>query len=146
MVVRRDAVLVVGVLWFEFSLAIIEGLLIKLKLDLMVKISTNSSSTSIIAANFHALSDSLRIAILELLRDEELCVCELCDRLEVPQSKLSFHLKILKDVSLVRARQEGRWMYYSLNVSKFATLQEYLGEFQLLTPRQPGRTASNLCG
>jgi ArsR family transcriptional regulator len=105
----------------------------------MVKISTKTQSTSIIAANFHALSDSLRVSILELLRHEELCVCELCDRLQVPQSKLSFHLKILKDASLVRARQEGRWMYYSLNFSQFATLQKYLAEFQLLTPRQPGR-------
>ncbi|MDY6802306.1 MAG: metalloregulator ArsR/SmtB family transcription factor [Cyanobacteriota bacterium] len=105
----------------------------------MVKISTTTPSASIMAANFHALSDSLRISILELLQHEELCVCELCDRLEVSQSKLSFHLKILKDVSLVRSRQEGRWSYYSLNLSQFATLQEYLAEFQLLSPRQPGR-------
>lgn len=105
----------------------------------MVKISTNPPQTSIIAANFHALSDSLRVSILEILRHEELCVCELCDRLQVPQSKLSFHLKILKDASLVRARQEGRWVYYSLNLSQFATLQKYLAQFQLLSPRQPGR-------
>ena len=105
----------------------------------MLKTSTVELPPSIIAANFRALSDSLRISVLELLRQEELCVCELCDRLQVPQSKLSFHLKILKDASLVRTRQEGRWVYYSLNLSQFTILQQYLAEFQTFNPKQPGR-------
>jgi ArsR family transcriptional regulator len=70
---------------------------------------------------FHALSDSTRLAILERLRFGERCVCDLTDALDAAQSRLSFHLKVLKDVDLVTDRREGRWMYYTLNAE---TLQE----------------------
>ncbi|MBD0389950.1 MAG: winged helix-turn-helix transcriptional regulator [Nostoc sp. C3-bin3] len=83
----------------------------------------------LIAAGFHALSDPLRISVLELLRKRELCVCDLCDALGVNQSKLSFHLKTLKEAGLVNSRQEGRWIYYSLNLSQFSVLEEYLAGF-----------------
>ena len=76
----------------------------------------SSSLDTTIMAGFHALSDSLRLQIIELLKDRELCVCDLCDRLEVNQSKLSFHLKTLKEAKLIRPRQSGRWIYYSLNL------------------------------
>jgi ArsR family transcriptional regulator len=66
------------------------------------------------AVVFHALSDPTRLAILEMLRDGERCVCELQDALDAAQSRLSFHLKVLKDVGLVRDRREGRWSYYTL--------------------------------
>ncbi|RAQ48357.1 transcriptional regulator, partial [Arthrospira sp. O9.13F] len=83
-----------------------------------------------ISLSFHALSDPLRIQILELLRHQELCVCEICETLEVSQSKLSFHLKTLKEVRLIKGRQEGRWIYYSINLSQMIILEEYLGEFR----------------
>jgi ArsR family transcriptional regulator len=95
-----------------------------------------------IAAGFHALSDPLRIQVLELLRQQELCVCELCDQLGVSQSKLSFHLKILKDIGLIRGRQEGRWIYYSLNLPQFVALEQYLSEYCRLSPISPGRKCS----
>jgi ArsR family transcriptional regulator len=66
------------------------------------------------AVVFQALSDPTRLAILEMLRDGERCVCELQDALDAAQSRLSFHLKVLKDVGLVRDRREGRWSYYTL--------------------------------
>jgi ArsR family transcriptional regulator len=65
---------------------------------------------------FHALSDETRLSILQRLRLGERCVCDL-----TAQSRLSFHLKVLKDANLVTDRREGRWMYYTLN-------QETLGE------------------
>jgi ArsR family transcriptional regulator len=83
----------------------------------------------LIAAGFHALSDPLRISVLELLRQRELCVCDLCEALGVSQSKLSFHLKTLKEAGLVKSRQEGRWIYYSLNLNQFSVLEAYLSEF-----------------
>ncbi|MHC0064037.1 ArsR/SmtB family transcription factor [Nostoc sp. UIC 10890] len=83
----------------------------------------------LIAAGFHALSDPLRISVLELLRQRELCVCDLCEALGVNQSKLSFHLKTLKEAGLVNSRQEGRWIYYSLNLPQFGILEEYLADF-----------------
>jgi ArsR family transcriptional regulator len=70
---------------------------------------------------FHALSDETRLSILERLRFGERCVCDLTDALDAAQSRLSFHLKVLKDAGLVTDRRDGRWMYYTLN-------QETLGE------------------
>ena len=93
-----------------------------------------------VAAGFHALSDPLRLQILDLLRTQELCVCELCEKLEVPQSKLSFHLKNLKEAELVRSRQEGRWIYYSLNLPQFVVLEQYLAEFRRFSVILPARS------
>ncbi len=81
-----------------------------------------------IMTGFHALSDSLRLKIVQLLREQELCVCDLCDRLNVNQSKLSFHLKTLKEAKLISPRQSGRWIYYSLNLPQLALLEQYLGD------------------
>ncbi|MEH2152847.1 ArsR/SmtB family transcription factor [Nostoc sp.] len=83
----------------------------------------------LIPGAFHALSDPLRISVLELLRKRELCVCDLCEVLGVSQSKLSFHLKTLKEAALVNSRQEGRWIYYSLNLPQFNVLEAYLADF-----------------
>lgn len=74
---------------------------------------------------FHALSDGTRLAILELLRGGELCVCELQDALSAAQSRLSFHLKVLRESGLVTDRKEGRWSYYALNPERLAQLTQY---------------------
>lgn len=63
---------------------------------------------------FHALSDETRLAALDMLRGGERCVCELQAAMDAAQSRLSFHLKVLKDAGLVQDRKEGRWSYYSL--------------------------------
>lgn len=99
-------------------------------------------STSFVAG-FHALSDPLRLMVLELLREQELCVCELCDHLGTTQSKLSFHLKTLKEANLVRARQEGRWIYYSLNLPQFVVLEQYLAEYRRKSPILPARQCAD---
>jgi ArsR family transcriptional regulator len=77
---------------------------------------TTSSATDLDRAShlFHALSDPMRLAALDMLRSGEKCVCELQDKLDVAQSRLSFHLKVLKDAGLVEDRKEGRWSYYSI--------------------------------
>jgi ArsR family transcriptional regulator len=64
---------------------------------------------------FHALSDRTRLSILQRLRFGERCVCDLTDALDAAQSRLSFHLKVLKEAGLVTDRREGRWMYYTVN-------------------------------
>ncbi len=91
--------------------------------------STPSMVSDIIISGFHALSEPLRIKVLQLLKNREICVCDLCDILNVSQSKLSFHLKTLKEANLVCARQEGRWVYYSLNQHQFQVLQHHLTEY-----------------
>ena len=96
------------------------------------------SQNTITIAGFHALSDSLRLKIIQLLQQQEWCVCDLCDRLEVNQSKLSFHLKTLKEAGLIVPRQSGRWIYYSLNLSQFILLEQYLADLRrnaVIVPR-----------
>lgn len=73
---------------------------------------------------FHALSDDTRVSIVRMLQDGERCVCELQDALDAAQSRLSFHLKVLKDAGLVIDRKDGRWVLYSLNALAFAEMQE----------------------
>src|ERR1043166_4169289 len=61
-----------------------------------------------------ALADEARVRIVEMLSHKERCVCELEEVLGIAQSRLSFHLKVLKDAGLLADRKEGRWMYYNL--------------------------------
>ncbi len=90
---------------------------------------------------FHALSDQTRLSILQRLRFGERCVCDLTDALEAAQSRLSFHLKVLKDAGLVTDRREGRWMYYTLNIdalAEIAELAETLGSAPSTAERRAG--------
>ena len=64
---------------------------------------------------FHALADQTRVEILEELKDDECWVCELTDSPQAGQSRLSFHLKVLKDTGLIQDRRNSRWMCYSMN-------------------------------
>ena len=79
-----------------------------------------------LAQGFHALSDPTRLQIIAMLRYGERCVCELTDALDAGQSRLSFHLKTLKDAGLVQDRREGRWSYYALVAGALEQLQEDL--------------------
>jgi ArsR family transcriptional regulator, arsenate/arsenite/antimonite-responsive transcriptional repressor len=63
---------------------------------------------------FKALSDETRLRILCLLLEEELCVCNIMDVLQLPQSTASRHLAYLKNAGLVEDRRCGVWMYYSI--------------------------------
>ncbi len=76
--------------------------------------TTQAPTLSQVARRFHALSDETRLALIVLLRGGERCVCELTSALDSAQSRLSFHLKTLKDAGVVQDRKEGRWVYYSL--------------------------------
>src|SRR4051812_12177183 len=90
---------------------------------------------------FHALSDETRLSILERLRFGERCVCDLTDALDAAQSRLSFHLKVLKDAGLVSDRRDGRWMYYTLNqeaLSEAAELVEGLASTPSAAERKTG--------
>jgi ArsR family transcriptional regulator, arsenate/arsenite/antimonite-responsive transcriptional repressor len=90
--------------------------------------ATSATSTRLDAQRavrlFHALSDGTRLSILQRLRMGERCVCDLTDVLDAAQSRLSFHLKVLKDAGLVTDRREGRWMYYTLNTETLAEVGE----------------------
>ncbi len=73
-----------------------------------------------------ALADENRLSILEALRGGERCVCELQVDLELSQSLLSHHLRILRESNLVRSRREGRWVHYSVASESIQQMDDYL--------------------
>ena len=81
-------------------------------------------------ALFHALSDETRLGVLEMLKGGERCVCELQDELDAAQSRLSFHLKVLKEAGLLTDRKEGRWVYYSIDPNAITELSAVVAELK----------------
>jgi ArsR family transcriptional regulator len=79
-----------------------------------------------LARLFHALSDETRLRIVGKLLSGEQCVCNLTDSLDAGQSRLSFHLKTLKDAGLVADRRDGRWIHYSLNHAALSEIGVFL--------------------
>jgi ArsR family transcriptional regulator, arsenate/arsenite/antimonite-responsive transcriptional repressor len=106
-------------------------------------IMTTTTDLSRLTRQFQALSDETRLRIIDMLRRGERCVCDLTEALDSGQSRLSFHLKVLKDAGLVTDRREGRWSYYELNPDAFAQLQEFVGE---LPSTKLSVLASRCCG
>lgn len=80
----------------------------------------------------HALSDPTRLHILHLLRQGRRCVCDLSDTMDAAQSRLSFHLRTLRDAGLVRDRREGRWVYYEIRPEALEEVTEALGALKPL--------------
>lgn len=64
---------------------------------------------------FKALADSNRLKIVKLLKDGELCACELTIALSSSQSTVSHHLSVLKNAGLIKERKEGKWSYFRLS-------------------------------
>lgn len=79
---------------------------------------------------FHALSDETRLQIIELLSKGERCVCDLTDTLDAAQSRLSFHLRVLRDAGIVRDRKDGRWVHYELNRDAFEEAESLIEELK----------------
>ncbi len=64
---------------------------------------------------FKAFCDENRLQILELLRGGEKCACVLLEQLDLSQSGLSYHMKILVESGIVESRQEGKWTHYKMS-------------------------------
>lgn len=77
---------------------------------------------------FKAISDPTRLKILYLLRDGELCVCEIIMALEKPQSTISHHLNVLKNAGFIKGRKEGVWIHYKLVNPEIVDLIENLAK------------------
>jgi ArsR family transcriptional regulator len=95
---------------------------------------------------FHALSDETRLGILEKLRGGEQCVCDLQDDLDAAQSRLSFHLRVLKEAGLVADRKEGRWSYYSIVPGALAEVHDLAVALQPSKLRILARSNGRCCG
>ncbi len=92
---------------------------------------------------FHALSDATRLRIVDRLIDGEQCVCVLMGELGVSQSRLSFHLKTLKEAGILRDRRQGRWIYYSLNPESIEAMERVARI--LKAGSRGGRSAAEKC-
>lgn len=104
--------------------------------------ATTARDLTRLARVFHALSDETRLCLLAMLRDGERCVCDLTAALGSGQSRLSFHLRTLKDAGLVQDRREGRWAYYSLVPGALEGLDEAVAE---LSPAAAVRSVKARC-
>lgn len=71
---------------------------------------------------FKAFCDKKRLMILEMLQTGEKCACHLLEQMNIGQSTLSHHMKILCESGIVVGRKEGKWTYYSISSegSKYA--------------------------
>ena len=108
--------------------------------------SMTSVDASRAARLFHALSDETRLGILEKLRGGEQCVCDLQDDLDAAQSRLSFHLRVLKDAGVVTDRKEGRWSYYSIVPEALAEVHDLAVAMQPSKLRILARSNGRCCG
>jgi ArsR family transcriptional regulator, arsenate/arsenite/antimonite-responsive transcriptional repressor len=95
---------------------------------------------------FHALSDATRLSILEMLRGGERCVCELQDELDAAQSRLSFHLRVLREAGLVADRKEGRWSYYRIVPHALTEVHDLAVALQPTKGALPVLRAGSCCG
>ncbi len=95
---------------------------------------------------FHALSDETRLGILEMLRGGEHCVCDLQQDLDAAQSRLSFHLRVLKEAGVVTDRKEGRWSYYSIVPEALKEVHDLAVAMQPSKLRVLARSNGRCCG
>jgi ArsR family transcriptional regulator len=115
------------------------------KLAILPSVTTATTATldvPRIAQLCNALADEARVEIVARLLGGEKCVCDLTDALETGQSRLSYHLKVLKDAGLVTDRREGRWSYYTLARDAFVETEKLLSA---LRPRALRVLKSSCC-
>ncbi|MGM9566855.1 MAG: ArsR/SmtB family transcription factor [Clostridia bacterium] len=93
---------------------------------------------------FKAFCDENRLYILTLLQNGEKCACKLLDALQISQSTLSHHMKILCDAGIVTGRKEGKWIYYSLSPQGAGEARKLLAFYTSVSPEPetPGKDAS----
>ena len=73
-----------------------------------------------------ALAEPIRLGVIHSLAQGELCVCDLTSALDISQSRVSFHLRVLREAGLLTDRQSGRWTYYRLQPQAIAELEQWL--------------------
>lgn len=87
-----------------------------------------------VPALLRVLAEPLRWRIVELLADEELCVCHLVEALKVAQPLVSHHLRVLRDAELVEASRYRYWTYYRLRPDALAPLGHAISALAERTP------------
>lgn len=87
---------------------------------------------------FKALCDERRQRILELLHTGEKCACVLIDEMGMPQSSLSYHMKILCDSGIVSSREDGKWTHYRISQQGSEKAIQLLKEITAVTENHDG--------
>ena len=90
--------------------------------------ATTKNDSAALLGRFQAIAEETRFEIVRLLAGGERCVCDLQDELDAAQSRLSFHLKKLKEAGVISDRRDGRWVYYSLVPEALEEMRSFLGE------------------
>ena len=93
---------------------------------------------------FKAFCDENRLMILEMLQSGEKCACILLEKLNIAQSTLSHHMKILVDSGIVSARKEGKWTHYAISVLGSENAKKLLGKLTAVTAKQ-AETSKEKC-
>ena len=88
---------------------------------------------------FKALCDERRQRILELLQSGEKCACILIEDMEMPQSSLSYHMKILCESGIVSGREDGKWTHYRISPSGREKAVELLKQITAATEEHSGK-------
>jgi ArsR family transcriptional regulator len=86
---------------------------------------------------FKALSDETRLRILSLIKEGEICVCDIAETLNMTQPNISFHLSMLKEAGLIKDRKNGRWTHYSLDESDMFKRFLLMGIFERMSKKPP---------
>ncbi len=86
----------------------------------------NGTTLRNLAEILKALADETRLAVLAMLQDGEMCVCEIMDALPLSQPAVSHHLKILRQAGLVTDRRQGKWIYYRIDPEALVAVGELL--------------------
>lgn len=81
------------------------------------------------------LSDKTRLTILAMLKEREMCVCDIVEILETTQPNVSQHLRKLKIGGLINETRRRQWVYYSLNVDDKPYIKEMLNQIPSLKDR-----------
>ncbi len=81
-----------------------------------------------IAKTFKGLGDETRIKIIKHLQSGSKCACNIGEELDIAQSKLSYHMKILCESKIVECWYIGKWTHYKLSKSGSARMIELIGE------------------
>ena len=91
---------------------------------------TPATTAQALCPLFKALADPRRLEVVLALAAGERCVCELTEQMGLAQSKLSFHLKVMREAGLLDSRVQGRWVYYRLRPEAIAQLGSWLQRLQ----------------
>lgn len=106
---------------------------------MLVLISTDAGTTAPVEPLLRALADPVRLRIVTALAAEQLCVCHLQDELGARQTLVSHHLRALREVGLVEASPQGRYVYYRLRPEALTPLRDLVGSLAVADRAAPRR-------